>query len=265
MRNTLLAILTTGLLAASGFAQSSAVAQQRPYDPEIGLGGKDVVWVPTPPALVEAMLDLAKVGRDDVVMDLGSGDGRTIIAAARRGARAVGIEYNPDLVALSTERAEQAGVAGRAMFVEGDMFAAELSRATVLALFLLPDNLERLRPGILALAPGTRVVLNTFAIPEWTPDETVVLPGCEHWCTALLYVVPAAVGGSWTTPRGVLTLTQRYQMISGTLAVEGRSLPVSGRLRGAALTLSIDGQIMRGTVAADRIDGLGFAVRRPAP
>ena len=173
---------------------ASATAQTRPapYEPEVGQGGKDVVWVPTPPALVERMLDMAEVTPDDVVMDLGSGDGRNIIAAAKRGARAIGVEYNPDMVALATRLADEAGVAGRATFIEGDMFTADISQATVMALFLLPDNLERLRDTFLALAPGTRLVLNTFPIPDWLPDAQEDLgEGCGSWCTALLYYVPA--------------------------------------------------------------------------
>lgn len=232
-----------------------AQARTTPYDPEIGLAGKDVVWVPTPPALVERMLDLAAVTSSDVVMDLGSGDGRNVIAAARRGARAIGIEYNPDLVALSMSRAQQAGVAGRATFREGDMFTADVSKATVLALFLLPDNLERLGPTFLAMPPGTRIVLNTFTVPEWLPDETATLPECEHWCTALLYYVPAQAAGRWLTSRGELTLSQGFQIVAGTLVDGNGTTKVEGRLRGGELTLTIDGETLRATVDGDRLQG----------
>jgi SAM-dependent methyltransferase len=153
MRACLLALSVVVLSGAAASAQTA----QKPYEPEIGQGGKDVVWVPTPPALVvDKMLDMASVSKDDLVMDLGSGDGRNIIAAARRGARAIGVEYNPDMVALATRLADEAGVSGRATFIEGDMFTADISKATVMALFLLPDNLEKLRDTFLALAPGTR-------------------------------------------------------------------------------------------------------------
>jgi ubiquinone/menaquinone biosynthesis C-methylase UbiE len=159
--------------------------------PQSGQPGKDVVWVPTPPELVEKMLDMAKVTPDDFVMDLGSGDGRNVIAAAKRGARAVGVEFNPDMVALSERLAKEAGVSDKAKFVQGDMFEADFSEATVLALFLLPDNLRRLEPKIRALKPGTRVVLNTFGIPGWEPDVTEKIEGnCLSWCTALLYTIP---------------------------------------------------------------------------
>ena len=239
-----------------------AAAQTRPFEPEIGLGGKDVVWVPTPPELVERMLDLARVTPADVVMDLGSGDGRNVIAAARRGARAIGVEYNPDLVRLSTERAEEAGVGARASFIEGDMFRADISRATVLALFLLPANVETLRDQFLAMAPGTRIVLNTFDIPDWTPDESVKLDGCQHWCTALLYVVPARVEGRWTVDGGTLELSQTFQMVTGTLTTADGARRLTGRLRGADLTLSGGGVTMRGTVQGDRINGPTIAARR---
>ena len=167
------------------------VAGQQPYKPEVGQPGKDVVWVPTSPELVEKMLDLAKVTADDFVIDLGSGDGRMVIAAAKRGARAMGVEFNPAMVTLAKQRATEAGVAGRAMFVEGDMYEADISKATVLALFLLPENLRRLEPKFRALPPGTRIVVNTFGIPEWTAEVTeTITENCTSWCTAMLYRVP---------------------------------------------------------------------------
>jgi ubiquinone/menaquinone biosynthesis C-methylase UbiE len=160
------------------------------FKPESGQAGKDAVWVPTSPALVERMLDLAKVTADDFVIDLGSGDGRMVIAAARRGARALGVEYNPKMVQLARQLAEEAGVADRATFVEGDMFEADISKATVLALFLLPDNLRRLEPKFRAMPPGTRIVVNTFGIPEWNPETTDTIgEDCTSWCTAMLYRV----------------------------------------------------------------------------
>lgn len=241
---------------------TTGTAQTRPFEPEIGLGGKDVVWVPTPPELVERMLDLARVTPADVVMDLGSGDGRNVIAAARRGARAIGVEYNPDLVRLSAERAEEAGVAGRASFIEGDMFRADISRATVLALFLLPANLETLRDQFLAMAPGTRIVLNTFDIPDWTSDESVTLDGCQHWCTALLYVVPARVEGRWAIDGGTLELTQTYQMVTGTRTTADGRQAVTGRLRGTTLTLQAGDMTLTGTVSVDDIDGPSLRARR---
>ena len=173
------------------FVFTAAVTQQ-PYRPKVGQEGKDVVWVPTSPAVIERMLDMAKVTADDFVIDLGSGDGRMVIAAARRGARALGVEFNPEMVKLARQLATEAGVGDRATFVEGDMYEADISKATVLALFLLPDNLRRLEPKFRSLPPGTRIVVNTFGIPDWTPESTeVISENCTTWCTAMLYRVPA--------------------------------------------------------------------------
>jgi len=252
------------LVFAVWAASASGQTRPVPYEPEVGQGGKDVVWVPTPPALVEKMLDMAKVTDADLVMDLGSGDGRNIIAAAKRGARAIGVEYNPDMVALSTRLAAEAGVADRASFVEGDMFTADISKATVMALFLLPANLEKLRDTFLALAPGTRLVMNTFDIPDWVPDAKETLEeGCVSWCTAHLYFVPARVEGRWTTSRGELVLRQEFQMVAGTLTPPGgAATAVSGRLRGAELSLDAGGDALRATVRGDRLDGAGFSGTR---
>ncbi|MGE0812781.1 MAG: class I SAM-dependent methyltransferase [Vicinamibacterales bacterium] len=261
-RRSGLAVALAVALVGAGVAGAQ---QAKPYEPQIGQGGKDVVWVPTPGALVELMLDMAKVTPDDLVMDLGSGDGRNVIAAARRGARAIGVEFNPDMVALARDLADEAGVGARATFVEGDMFKADVSKASVLALFLLPDNLEQLTDAFLLLAPGSRIVLNTFAIPGWEPDEEQHVGGdCTSWCTALLYVVPARVDGRWTTPDGTLELTQTFQMVRGTLTGADGTTAVSGRLRGTALTLDADGRALGGTVAGDRIDGDGWQATRAA-
>lgn len=240
-----------------------AFAQEKPFEPVVGQAGKDVVWVPTPPELVEKMLDMAKVTSQDLVMDLGSGDGRNIIAAAKRGAVAIGVEYNPEMVALSNRTAKEAGVADKARFIEGDMYTADISKATVMALFLLPDNLRKMTDRFLALEPGSRLVLNTFAIPEWEADETETIHGdCASWCTSLLYYVPAKVAGTWKTPQGELTLTQEFQMVSGTLTTNGTSVPVSGKLRGEQLTLTAGGTQLTGKVVGDRIEGNGFSATR---
>lgn len=170
-------------IAAAGYAQSL---------PYLGQPGKDVVWVPTPFTLVEKMLDMAGVTPQDYVIDLGSGDGRMIIAAAKRGARALGVEYDPDLIDLSRRHAAKEGVSDKASFVRGDMFEADISKATVLALFLLPDNLRKLKPKLENLRPGTRIVTNGFPIDGWEAKEVGVAPrDCDNWCTAYLYVVPA--------------------------------------------------------------------------
>src|SRR5439155_5444587 len=157
----------------------------KPYQPEVGQPGKDVVWVPTPQALVDKMLDMAKVTPNDYVIDLGSGDGRTVITAAKRGARAHGIEYNPDMVNLSERNAVAQGVSDRATFAKADIFESDFSQATVITMFLLPEINLKLRPKILKLRPGTRIVSNTFTMEEWMPDETAVVTSeCVAWCTA---------------------------------------------------------------------------------
>jgi SAM-dependent methyltransferase len=242
---------------------SSASAQQKPFEPTVGQAGKDVVWVPTPPELVEKMMDMAQVGPNDVVMDLGSGDGRNIIAAAKRGATAVGVEYNPDMVELSNRLAKEAGVAGKATFVQGDMFTADISKATVMALFLLPDNLRKLSDKFYNLRPGSRLVLNTFAIPEWEADVSETIQGeCVSWCTSLLYIVPAKVGGTWKTPQGELTLTQTFQNVTGTLTSNGKAVNVTGKLRGDQITLTAGSAQINGKVMGDRIEGQNFSATR---
>ena len=243
--------LAFGVLITANLAQ----AQQKPFQPEVGQPGKDVVWVPTPAEMVEKMLDLAQVTPQDFVMDLGSGDGRNIIAAARRGAQALGVEYNPDMVELSKRAAAEAGVAGKAQFVQGDMYKADISKADVLALFLLPSNLLELRSKFLELRPGSRIVSNTFYIQDWTPDQTVQVDDCSSWCTALLYIVPGRVAGTWRLPQGELTLTQDFQMVSGTLTAGGGLTSVTGRLRGDQITLTAGTQEYSGVVRGNAIEG----------
>ena len=231
----------------------STPAAQEPYKPTVGQPGKDVVWVPTPEEMVDKMLDMANVTPNDFVIDLGSGDGRNVIAAARRGARALGVEYNEDLVQYSRQNAAKAGVADRATFVQGDMFEADISKATVMALFLLPDNLRKLRSKLLDLRPGTRIVGNTFGIENWTPDETKTYEdGCTSWCTVMLWIVPAKVAGTWKTPDGDLTLSQDAQMVVGSLAgapVEG------GRVRGEQITFTARGEQYSGAIKGDTLEG----------
>jgi precorrin-6B methylase 2 len=243
------AITVTFAAAMAG----AAVAQQpAPFEPTVGQEGKDVVWVPTPPELVEKMLDVAKVTPQDYVMDLGSGDGRNVIAAARRGARAVGVEYNPDMVELSKRNAAAAGVADKATFVQGDMYEADIAKANVMALFLLPSNMLQLRTKFFNLAPGSRIVSNTFGMEGWTADYTETRPDCSAWCTVLLWIVPAKVDGTWQTPQGPLTLKQDFQMVSGTL---GTTLLTEGRLRGEEITFKVDNAQYTGRVKGGVIEG----------
>jgi hypothetical protein len=235
---------------------TGALAQEKPFQPEVGQAGKDVIWVPTPPELVEKMLDMANVTPTDFVVDLGSGDGRNVIAAAKRGARALGVEYEQKMVDFSTQKAKEAGVADKAKFVQGDMYAADFSQASVLALFLLPSNMLQLRSKFLELKPGSRIVSNTFGIQDWTPDRTETVPApCEAWCTAHLWIVPAKAGGTWRLPTGELTLTQTYQMLSGRLTTTSSSLPIAGKLAGDQITLQAGNVEYTGRVTGNVIEG----------
>ncbi|MEZ5286469.1 MAG: class I SAM-dependent methyltransferase [Vicinamibacterales bacterium] len=184
-------------LSAATAAHAQSQAPAKPFEPQVGQPGKDVVWVPTPQALVDKMLDIAKLTPKDYLMDLGSGDGRTVITAAKRGTTAKGIEYNPDMVELARRNAEQAGVTDKATFEKADLFETDFSKAQVITMFLLPSINMKLRPTLLDLTPGTRIVSNTFTMEDWVADETAqVSEGCTSWCTALLWIVPAKVGGT---------------------------------------------------------------------
>ncbi len=249
MHKFLLALLFASPLA---FGQAQK-APEPAYEPSVGQEGKDVVWVPTPQVLVDKMLDMAKVTPKDFLMDLGSGDGRTVITAAKRGVRALGIEYNPDMVALSKRNADEAGVAARASFQEADLFKTDFSKATVITMFLLPDINLKLRPKLLRLKPGTRIVSNTFTMGEWKADEVANLqddPGCKnaHYCTAYLWIVPARIGGIHKTPQGEFTLRQEFQLVSGTLRAGGSEARVEGKVRGNDVQLSAGGREYRGSV-----------------
>ena len=250
MRTSALALL----FACSTFAAAQAT-KEAPFEPQVGQEGKDVVWVPTPQALVDKMLDMAKVTPKDYVMDLGSGDGRTVITAAKRGARATGIEYNPEMVKLSQANAKKEGVAERAEFKKADLFQTDLSRATVITMFLLPDINLKLRPKLLKLKPGTRVVSNTFTMGDWKPDQTGSPDNCDgSWCTALLWIIPAHVAGSYKTPQGEVTLKQQFQMLSGTLRAEGKTVPLEGKVTGEEVRFTAGGKEYRGRVKGKQLE-----------
>jgi SAM-dependent methyltransferase len=257
----LMSLLLVPVLA--GLVHAQAATQQAPatkeeFKPVVGQAGKDVVWVPTPQVVTDRMLDVAKVTPRDFVVDLGSGDGRNIITAAKRGARGRGVEFNPEMVALSRRTAEKEGVADRATFVEGDMFAAEFDDATVLALFLLPANLDKLRDKFLALKPGTRIVANTFWIDGWEPDFRDQLSDteCTEWCNVMLFIVPARVDGAWKLPQGELAIKQSYQKFTGTLTESGRVTSITdGKLNGDEITFTAGNFKYSGRVNGDRIEG----------
>jgi hypothetical protein len=251
-RRVFLALCFTGF--AAGVHAQPATTE---YKPEVGQDGKDVVWVPTPDSMVEKMLDMAKVTARDYLMDLGSGDGRTVIAAAKRGARALGVEYNPDMVELSKRNAAKEGVTEKAQFVKADLFETDFSKATVITMFLLPDINLKLRPKILGLRPGTRIVSNSFTMGEWKADQTAnVKENCTTYCTALLWIVPARVDGNWQVGDGELKLKQDFQMLTGTLTTGGAETPVKGSMRGDRITFTAGSATYTGRVnGANIVDG----------
>ncbi len=234
------------------------------FKPEVGQHGKDVVWVPTNLALVNKMLDMAKATTSDYVIDLGSGDGRTVIAAAKRGIKALGIEYNPDMVELSKATAAKEGVAERASFMKADLFETDFSQATVITMFLLPDINLKLRPKILNLKPGTRIVSNTFTMGEWEADETGTAATDEasvYYRTALLWIVPAKIAGTWKIANGAvqgdLTLKQEFQKVSGAIHAGGvATLVTGGKLRGDQITFNAGGMQYSGKVAGGAMSGV---------
>ena len=245
------------MVTLAAIAGAPAQEGKKAFEPVPGMPGKDSVWVPTPLILLEKMYDMAKLTPKDFVMDLGSGDGRAIIVAAKRGAAGLGVEWNEDLIDLSNKWAAKEGVSHLAKFVKGDMFAADLSKATVLGLFMLPDQLAKLTPKFLAMRPGSRIVVNGFGIPKWTPDETGKATGdCGSWCTAYLYIVPAKVEGTWSMAQGSLTLTQDIQMLSGSLSAGGKALPIAdGRLNGAEISFSVGDAQYSGRVEGNTMSG----------
>ena len=254
LRRTALALV---LVAAAPALAQAPQAAPATYEPQSGQAGKDVIWVPTPQALVDRMLDMAKVTPRDFVMDLGSGDGRTVITAAKRGARALGVEYNPDMVELSKRNAEKEGVADKATFVKADIFESDFSKATVITMFLLPTLNLKLRPKILNLKPGTRIVSNSFNMDTWNPDETALLGAafdCTSFCTAYYWVVPAKVAGTYKVAQGELVLKQTFQMLSGTLTTEGSVVPVEGKVVGEEILLAGGGRNYRGRLKGKTLE-----------
>ena len=251
LRRAVLA-LCLATVATGGYAATAAKAT-KDFEPTVGQEGKDVVWVPTSQALVNRMLKLAKVTPNDTLIDLGSGDGRTVITAAQLGAKAIGVEYNPNMVALSKRNAAKAGVAEKVQFVNGDIFEYDFSKASVITLFLLPDLNIKLRPKILEMKPGTRIVSNSFTMSEWEADETVKASekeGCESYCTAYLWIVPAKVEGKWKLPEGELSLKQNFQNVSGSLGKGDSSVTeiVKGKLRGDQISFTAGSTQYTGTV-----------------
>ena len=265
MTTPLRALLVASALAALPMGSACAQVITKPslpgaadYTPHPGQAGKDVVWVPTPQTLVDNMLDMAGATKDDYLIDLGSGDGRTVITAARRGIRARGIEYNADMVALSKRQAAAEGVGDKVVFDQADIFETDFSDATVLTLFLLPELNLRLRPIILDMKPGTRVVSNSFDMAEWKADAGTDggKDGCTSWCRAYLWIVPAKVDGHWRLGDGTLELKQTFQMLEGTLTRGGQAVPISeAKLRGTEIVFTAGGRRYTGQATGDAMSG----------
>jgi hypothetical protein len=245
---TVSALALTPALAQTAAPAAGAAAGE--YKPNSGQPGKDVVWVPTPQALVDRMLQMAKVTKDDTLIDLGSGDGRTVITAAKLGVRSHGIEYNPDLVALSQRNAKAEGVSELATFERADIFQSDFSRASVITLFLLPNLNLKLRPILLEMKPGTRVVSNSFDMGDWEPDDRIDAGGdCTSYCRAMKWVVPARVAGAWKFGEGQLQLTQSYQKLEGTLTKGGKAAPISAaKMDGTGIVFTAGGESYTGQV-----------------
>ena len=230
-----LALSTFGLVA---LAQSG----DDKYQPQVGQAGKDVVWVPTNNELVNRMLEAAKVTKDDLVFDLGAGDGKIAIAAARNhGARAVGIEFNPEMAALARRNAERAGVSDRVTIINGDIFKEDFTKATVITMYLLPDLNLRLRPMLLKMRPGTRLATNSFTMGDWEPDQVISANSSGFGgSTGYFWIVPAQVGGEWNfdgmdnQTRVRVNITQKYQKIGGTITIGDKTQPLlDPRVEGA--------------------------------
>ena len=252
--------LISGILLISSITATLQAQENQSangFIPQVGQQGKDVVWVPTPQELVDKMLNIAKVTPDDYVIDLGSGDGRTVITAAKIGAKATGIEYNPDMVALSKENAKKEGVGDKAEFIQADLYETDFSKATVITMFLLPEINLKLRPRLLDLKPGTRIVSNTFTMGDWEADQEVTTEeNWNSWNTAYLWIIPAKVGGKWKLGNGEIDFTQEFQFVKGTLNSGGKSISVSdGRLDGNSITFTIGNEKYSGTVGDKLIKG----------
>jgi len=258
LRQFLLVLCLSVMAVVCVFAQAPLGKEE--YQPSVGQAGKDVIWVPTSQALADKMLSLAQVTPKDYVIDLGSGDGRFVITAAKLGARALGIEYNPDMVDLSKRTAAREGVADKASFIKADLFESDFSTATVITMFLLPEINLRLRPIILDLKPGTRIVSNSFDMGDWTADRTVTVSreeGCDNnYCQAYFWIVPAKVEGTWKLPQGELKLKQNYQMVSGELnSGKDRTSIADGRLSGSQISFKIGDSHYTGSVTGSAIEG----------
>lgn len=262
--------LTTGVIIAllPLYALSQNEPEKPVYIPEMGAAGKDVIWWPTPDLLVKAMIEMANIVPGDTVIDLGSGDGRIVIEAAKRGAYAIGVEYERQMVDLSVQRAAKEGVPDRAVFVNTDLFEFDLSAGTVISMYLLPQLNLRLRPRLLTLKPGTRIISNTFDMDDWEPDDHITVEHNEEeildntWnneiksSNAFLWIVPANVEGLWISEDGEFHFKQHFQQLLGTFSTETQNFEIlAGKLRGNEISFKIDDNIFTGIISDNQISG----------
>ena len=252
-------LIVIPLFCLAGSLMAQEKVKNKEYQPELGQEGKDVRWFPTPQQLVEKMLDMAKITPSDFLIDLGSGDGRTVITAAKRGVHGIGIEYDPKMVELSRKNALKEGVTDKVEFIETDLFGYDFSRATVVTMFLLPEINLRLRPKLLELKPGTRIVSTTFTMQDWQHDDMVkIADNTSKWTTAYLWIVPAKVGGIWKFNGGELRLIQKFQMVTGEIIKGAKTTKITaGKLRGNEITFNASGTVY--TCRADRNQMKGTA------
>jgi len=250
------------LAAAFAFAlPAAAQTRDKDYEPQVGQAGKDVIWVPTPDDVVDRMLRMAQVTPSDYVIDLGAGDGKIVIAAAKLGARSLGIEYNGDMAKHAQRNVERAGVGARARVVQGDIFASDFTQASVITMYLLPGLNMKLRPQLLNMRPGTRIVSHSFNMEDWEPDETSNLDGRR----AYFWLIPAKVGGKWSLDLGAdrheLSLEQKFQKLEGTILLKPIEAGLrDAKLHGAAISFAyVDPNGVRrhltGTVNGNRMEG----------
>lgn len=242
-------------LAGALLGASAAPAQEEPR--------LDVIYVPTPQAVVDRMLDMAGIKSGDFMIDFGCGDGRMVVSAARRGARGYGVDINPVRINEANENARKAGVTDKVEFKIADLFQEDLSKADVMAMYLLTDINLRLRPKILdTMKPGTRIVSHAFDMGDWEPDEHDTVDSKK----VFFWIVPAKVEGKWTLEgarKMTLDLSQQYQMVGGKAVIDGKSVNVTGgRLRGAEITFTVDGHTYAGKVNGNVIEGAGWKATR---
>ncbi len=239
------------LAFSASILTSAAVAQQEPR--------LDVIYVPTPQDVVDRMLEMAEVKAGDFMIDFGCGDGGMVVTAAKRGARGYGVDINPVRIKEANENAKKAGVTDKVEFKIANLFEEDLSKADVMAMYLLTDINIRLRPKILdTMKPGSRIVSHAFDMGDWEPDQRDTVSGKSVY----FWIVPAKVGGKWVVeggPKMTLDLSQQYQMVGGKAEIDGKTADVTGgRLKGAEITFTVDGKTYTGKVNGNVIEGTGW-------